>query len=195
MRRLLLLAGALCATLPATACRDHPPSVPAGAVSDEAATSSDQASPAAATGSAAGAGQRGTTPLEITAKVGGKSYRASGLGECQHTTEASIYQVPAALWVARYSAGEESDLEHLNLTIWEPKAGGAAQVNLSLRVEGGEHQIATVQGGQLEGKGAGSVRRSGQGGTLTVEGESGEGAPVRVAVSCPAFTVPIAEGG
>jgi hypothetical protein len=62
-------------------------------------------------------------------------------------------------------------------------------------VDGDEHQIATVEGGEREGKGTAQVRRSGSGGTLTVEGESGEGERVRVAVSCPSFTVPLAEGG
>lgn len=197
MQRLLLLAAALSATLPATACRDNPPSPAAGASSGsgEAPSVPDNTSAVSAARSGAGPGERGTTPLEITAEVGGKTYRASGVGECQHTTEASIYQVPAALWVARYNPEDGADLEDVNLTIWEPKAGGPAQVNLSIGIEGDSHRIATVKGGELEGKGTGAVQRSGEGGTLTVRGESGEGAPVRVSVSCSAFTVPIAEGG
>jgi hypothetical protein len=194
MRRILLLTAALSAPLTGGGCRDNPPSPPAR---DESAKtpSQDQTQEPSAAGSRSQRGEEGAVRLEITAEVRGKSYRAAGPGQCEHTIDASIYQVPAALWTARYSGEETAGLERVNLTIWEPKAGGAAQVSLALRTGEQEHQIATVQGGQREGKGSAVVRQSGRAGTLTVEGESGEGIPVRVTVSCPSFTAPIAEGG
>ena len=138
---------------------------------------------------------RRAVPLEIAALVGGKRYQASGLGECEHTTEASIYGVPAALWRASYTASNGAGLRHLNLIIWQPKAGGADQVSLALQVGSTTHQIVTVEKGERMGRGTASVQSGGAAGTLTVEGEDGRGTPVRVAAECSRFREPVAEGG
>ena len=50
--------------------------------------------PSAGSAGAPGGGEsstRGTVPMKIAASVGGKTYQASGPGECASSTEASIY--------------------------------------------------------------------------------------------------------
>lgn len=137
---------------------------------------------------------RASVPVEIAVQVDGREYGAKGLGECTHTADASIYDVPAAQWATRYSGGG-SELEHLSLTVWQPKAGGPDQINLSVTADGKSRQIATVAGGKVIGKGIASVRRHGKGGTLAAEGEDGDGTPVRISVLCERLDAPVAEGG
>lgn len=139
---------------------------------------------------------RGTVPMKIGAKVDGKTYRSSGLGECASSGEASIYDVPATLWHAIYE-GEDGSLEvrRINLTVWRPKAGGADMVGLSLQTGETIHQIATVKGGQMAGSGAPDVRPSGKGGALTVEGEDDHGDAIELSVECERFDEVVAEGG
>ena len=90
---------------------------------------------------------------------------------------------------------ESGDLRYLNLTLWQPKAGGDVQVSLGVTLGETTHQIATVKGADTRGSGTGRVAPKGQGGTLTVEGSDAEGRPVRVVVDCTTFTEPVAEGG
>jgi hypothetical protein len=163
-----------------------------GAASDTAGAAPPPAAEAA--GPASGAVSRGTVPMQIEAMVGGRSYRASGPGECTHTTDASIYEVPAAQWAARYSA-ESGDITNLNLTIWQPKSGGPDQFNLSMRTGSTESRIATVKGGDIVGAGSAGVRPDGAAGTLTAEGTDAAGTLVRVSITCERFPEPVAEGG
>jgi hypothetical protein len=135
-------------------------------------------------------------PVSLTAHVelDGARHAFSGPGECHHTTEASIYEVPAAMWSTRFSS-ETGDFRHLNLTLWQPKAGGDTQVSLALDVGAKSHRIATVKGADPEGRGSGRVERHGEGGSLYVEGEDDAGRNIRLTVECPRFTEPVAEGG
>ena len=137
---------------------------------------------------------RDPVPLTARVEVGGARHAFSGPGECQHTTEASIYEVPAAMWSTRFSV-ETGDFRHLNLTLWQPRAGGDTQVSLALEVGANSHRIATVKGTDPEGHGSGRVERQGEGGTLYVEGEDDAGRTIRLTVECPRFTEPVAEGG
>jgi hypothetical protein len=136
---------------------------------------------------------RGTVPMTIAVKVAGTSHRASGVGECASSADASIYDVPATLWHATYEGTEEP--RHLNLTVWRPKAGGGDMVGLSLTVGETTHQIATVKGGQLAGEGTPGVRPSGKGGTLSVAGKDDHGDAIEVSVECERFDEVAAEGG
>lgn len=138
--------------------------------------------------------RRGTVPMKIIAKVDGKSYRSSGIGECASSTDASIYEVPATLWHAIYE-GDGSELRSLNLTVWRPKAGGGDMVGLSLGVGETTHQIATVKGGQMAGSGTPGVRPAGSGGTLTVAGKDDHGDAIELSVECERFDEVVAEGG
>lgn len=156
-----------------------------------AATAGARGSDAAA--GAGAAGERGTVPMAVTATIGARTLRARGRGECTHTTSASIYGVPAAMWSVRYAG--EGDLAQLGLTVWQPKEGGAAQVDLSLRSGSDSRRIATVKGGEMTGSASVTVAPRGDGGQLEVVGRDASGAPIGATVECERFTEPVVEGG
>jgi len=137
---------------------------------------------------------RDPVQLSATADVDGKRYAFSGLGECHHTTDASIYELPAAMWTARLDAGA-GDLAYVNLTLWQPKAAPEVQVSLGLTAGGRTHEIATVKGAPPHGSGVGRVEPAGPGGALHVDGTDAEGRHVRLQVDCSRFTELVAEGG
>lgn len=192
-RLLLLSAGALlslaCQADPRPA---RPDSAGAGARPD-AARGAPELGPAAPAGGGSGSD---TLPIRIDAAVDGRSHRATGLGACTHTTDATIYQAPAAQWHVEYAApdGNDADPQHLGLTVWQLKAGGT-QFTLSLRVGSDSYQIATVRGGEIKGSGRAAVRAKGGGGTLTAEGKTADGTAVRVTAVCERTVEPVAEGG
>ena len=159
------------------------------------ATADAQASSAPAP-SSAGASLRDPVPLTIDATIGGRRYQARGMGECTHTPEASIYDVRASQWAARYEGEDGGDgLEYLNMTVWQPKAGGEKTVTLGARAGGADHRISTTKGGQMQGRATVQAPADGAAGPLTVDGRAEGGADVRVTVTCERFTVPVAEGG
>jgi hypothetical protein len=133
--------------------------------------------------------------MKIAAKVAGKTYQSTGLGECASSAEASIYDVPAILWHAIYEGEDGSEVRRLNLTVWRPKAGGGDMLGLSLQTGETTHQIATVKGGQLAGSGTPGVRTAGNGGTLTVTGKDDHGDAIELSVECERFDEVVAEGG
>jgi hypothetical protein len=133
--------------------------------------------------------------MTIAAKVDGKRYQSSGLGECAGSDEASIYEVPATLWHAIYEGQDGSEIRRLNLTVWRPKGGGADMVGLALETDETTHQIATVKGGRMLGSGTPGVRPAGQGGTLTVAGKDDHGDAIELSVECERFDEVVAEGG
>ena len=65
---------------------------------DRASAPDASAAPSAAGGSAE---LRDPVPLKVIAEVGGKRAAYTGMGECHHTTDASIYEVPATMWSAQ----------------------------------------------------------------------------------------------
>lgn len=178
------------------ACSDSAPRAsggpsdsPVGPRAPGSATASTSASGPAASG------LRDPVQLSVEVRGPGGRHLASGLGECQHTADASIYGVPAELWRASFQAGESEDLNAVSLTLWQPKAGGAMQVNLSLRGNAGQRNIATVEGGTISGRATASARREAEAAILSVNGEDADGTPVEVTVRCDRVTVPVAEGG
>ncbi len=185
---MLFAAGSL-----ATGCSDAPP---AGGVGGNAGSAPAAAGPAEAPAAAtATTALRDPVQLSIEAAIGGRRYRAEGLGECQHTPEASIYAVPASMWRASYDGQAAGDPRNVGMTLWQPNAGGAMQANLSVTVGDRTHRIATVTGGTLVGSGTASVRMDGAAATLAVSGRDEEGTAVEVSVRCERLTVPVAEGG
>ena len=66
-------------------------------------------------------------PVMISAKIGGKSYETAAQGSCRHTPTASIYEVPAALWMVGLTGSEDTGIKSLNLTLWKPKDGTPQQ--------------------------------------------------------------------
>ena len=143
----------------------------------------------------ASATSHGTVPMRIAAEVDGKTYRASGPGECASNGEASIYQVPATLWHATWEGREGSEIRRLNLTVWRPKAGGPDMTGLTLDAGGTTHRIATVEGGTMAGSGAPDVRSAGKGGVLSVSGKDDHGDAIELTVECERFDEVVAEGG
>ncbi len=137
----------------------------------------------------------GTVPMKISGRIGRASFEESVTGECATHGASSIYDVPATQWRAMFGGGDRSNIQHLNLTVWRPSAGGAEMVNLSLRSGEIGHTIATVKGGQIEGSATASVRAEGKGGILTVKGTDGDGHPLELTVQCERFDEVVAEGG
>ncbi|HUR95680.1 MAG TPA: hypothetical protein VMY76_13940 [Gemmatimonadales bacterium] len=137
---------------------------------------------------------RDPVQVKVNADVDGSRGTYSGLGECQYTSEASIFQVPAALWRASVEA-ETGQLRSVNLTLWQPKGSDEMQVSLTLANTGGTYSIATVKGAELKGSGNGRVEPSGAGGTIRVEGKDADGHSIRVVLECARWTEPVAEGG
>ena len=123
--------------------------------SDPSATAGEAPAPPAST---ARADLRDPVPVKVTAEVDGAKAAYSGLGECHHTADASIYEVPATMWSARV-AGESGELRYLNLTLWQPKGAAELQVSLGLTVGDRSYDIATVTGAPVEGLGARGGRR------------------------------------
>jgi hypothetical protein len=126
--------------------------------------------------------------LSIIARVGGKVYPVEGSGECSTSSESTIYDVPATQWHAAYDGGGRAELGNVNVTVWRPKAGGADQVTLYLTAAGRTHRIATVAGGERIGRATASARSEGDGGTLVVEGVSGDGTAIKLELRCSAFS-------
>lgn len=135
------------------------------------------------------------TSVMIEAKVGGKSYKASGSGECKHAPEASIYGVSASLWMVQYAGAKGGSLKQLNLTLWRPKDGAADQLSLSVETQSGSHRIE--MGGTRENTGEGSVTilPSGPGGRLEISGKDAAGKTIQITIDCSAFAGVEAEGG
>jgi hypothetical protein len=109
----------------------------------------------------------GTVPVKVKVVMGRVNYSEEGTGECASSTESSIYDVPATQWHVTYG-GDGSNIQHLNLTVWRPRAGGPDMVGLYLQSGEIDHEIATVKGGPLKGSGTASVRPTGKGGILNV---------------------------
>jgi hypothetical protein len=132
--------------------------------------------------------------MKVTVEVGGAKAEYIGPGECHHTEDASIYEVPASMWSA-HVVSESGQLRDLNLTLWQPKGAAEVQVSLGLTIGARSHDLTTVKGGEVKGSGTGRVNPKGAGGSMRVDGKSADGASVRLTVDCERWTEPVAEGG
>ena len=148
----------------------------------------------AAPAPAGGAAVQNPVPVKVSAEIGGRTATYSGQGECTHTTDASIYDVPATQWSA-HVADDAGELRSLNLTLWQPKGSAALQVSLALRLGDRSSDLATVTGAPIKGSATAEAAARGAGGTLRVEGKDAAGAAVRLTVECERWTEPVAEGG
>jgi hypothetical protein len=135
------------------------------------------------------------TSVTIEAKVGGKTYKGSGSGECKHAPDASIRGVSASLWLVQYASAKDGSLKQLNLTLWRPKDGSPDQLSLSLETGSGSHRIETGGKGGNSGEGSVTILPSGPGGRLEISGKEAGGKPVQITIDCPAFAGIEAEGG
>lgn len=138
---------------------------------------------------------RGTVPMTITGRVARHRFEEATTGECATSAESSIYDVPATQWRAMVGGSGKSNLQHLNLTVWRPRSGVPAMVNLSLQSGEIGHRIATVKGGELVGSATAEARTEGRGGTLAVSGKDEHGHDIELSVRCERFDEVVAEGG
>jgi hypothetical protein len=134
-------------------------------------------------------------PLTVSARVGGKTYEASGPGSCRHEPDASIYDVPAALWMVEYGNQAGDRIKQLNLTLWRPKDGSPDQVSLSLQTSASSHRISAGGKGEPVGSATVKLTPKGSGGRFDLKGKDADGDKVEVTISCPAFAAVEAEGG
>ena len=132
--------------------------------------------------------QSGTVPIQMSGTLAGSRVTFSGRGECHHSDASSIYDVPAAMWHASLSGG--TGIDHLNVTLWQPKAGGPMQITLAAEAGRTHFSIGTVKGGTLSGSGTARVDRQGVAGTLIIEGKTATGAAVQLSVTCSRFAAP-----
>ncbi len=136
----------------------------------------------------------GAVPMELTASIGGTQYPLKGAGECTYTSDAAIYDVPAAMWHATLKS-DGSAVSYVNLTIWQFKNGTPTQLSLALQVTGEYHHIATIKGATIVGAGRARVERSGESATLVVDGTDSRGANVALSLRCAGVTAAVEEGG
>jgi hypothetical protein len=61
-----------------------------------------------------------TTSVEVALEVDGRPIVLKGVGECNFTDEATIYEAAATMWAVRQSIGNRS----INLTMWRLHQGG-----------------------------------------------------------------------
>lgn len=128
------------------------------------------------------------TGVNLVARVGKRVIPAAGPGQCSTSSESTIYDVPATQWHGIYEGPDHSALEHVNVTVWQPRAGGPDQMTLYLTLQGKTHRISTVKGGETHGRATASARRQGSGGTLLVDGATDEGTPIRLEFICDEFS-------
>ena len=166
-----------------------------GPASSDAAPAGDVPEAAASAPAQSASTSQGTVPMKISGKLGRFEFESSVTGECATHAGSSIYDVPATQWRAMYGGGDGSDIQHLNLTVWRPRSGAPAMVNLSFQSGEAGHRIATVQGGEIAGSATADVRAQGRGGALTVSGKDDHGHPLELTVECERFDEIVAEGG
>ena len=144
-------------------------------------------------GQAQGSASPGT--VNISATVGGKFYSSAGPGSCRYAPIASIYNVPAALWMVEYAGGDKGSIESLRLTLWRPKDGSPEQLSLALEAGSSSHRIDVGGRGDQVGSGKAALTSIGAGGRFEVTGKDESNKPLKVVVTCSAFGGVEAEGG
>ena len=149
----------------------------------------------AVSGTAAAQSSDKTESVRISVKVGGKSYETAGQGSCRHTPTASIYGVPAALWMVALTGSADAPVKSMNLTLWKPKDGSPQQFSLSLDAGSGAHRIDVGGRGEQVGSGKANVVPEGSGGRIEITGKDDSGKAIELVVHCPAFAGVEAEGG
>ena len=78
-----------------------------------------------------------TMPLEAALNVGGKKVEFRGQGQCKAAPQASIYDIPAALYSVSQSSGSQS----LNLTLWQPTSGAANMMSLHISTGSTRYEV------------------------------------------------------
>ena len=89
--------------------------------------------------------------VQAALNVGGKKMEFRGQGQCKAAAQASIYDIPAALYSVSQSSGSQS----MNMTLWQPKSGAASMISLHIS-DGAKRSKVTLEtyidlGGALPG--------------------------------------------
>ena len=140
-------------------------------------------------------GARSAGTVTISTKVGNKTYEATGEGRCRHAPQASIYGVPAALWMVEYTGEGDGGLKRANMTLWRPKDGSKEQLSVAIQTGSASHQINVGGRGEQTGSGKASLSPLGSGGRFEIKGKDAEGTALEIVIECPAFAGVEAEGG
>jgi hypothetical protein len=139
--------------------------------------------------------ETGNADISVIARVGTKTYTSKLSGNCQHEPEASIYDVPAALWTVQAGGSKGSGVKQLNLTLWRPKNGSADQISLSLEAGSSSTRIEVNPRNRPNGAASITLQPMGGGGKLELRGKDAKGNKVNLTVGCPMFDAVVAEGG
>jgi hypothetical protein len=124
--------------------------------------------------------------------IGSMAFETSGPGECTHTDDGSIYDVPAAIWSVQQSA----DNRRLSVTLFRPKRG-ADMFTLIAWVGDKTHKVSTVKtaaGGAISGSGTVRVASTLHGGSFAIDATADTGVRIGGTITCSAFTEPEANG-
>jgi hypothetical protein len=133
--------------------------------------------------------------VDVSAQVGSKSYSSSIAGTCKHEPSASIYDVPAALYMVEAQGAEGSQIKQLNLTLWRPKNGSADQVSLSFDAGSGSSRIDVNPRSKAVGQATVELKPAGSGGTFELKGKDDKGKALNLTITCPTFAGIEAAGG
>jgi hypothetical protein len=136
----------------------------------------------------------GTVPIEVETIAGSSTFTTKGLGDCTYSDDASIYDVPAAMWHATLRA-EGQSVSYVNVTIWQFKNRSANQIAVGVQLGPNFRHISTVKGSALIGEGTAKAERSGDLATLTVDGKDEKGTALALRIRCAKVTTPVEEGG
>jgi hypothetical protein len=136
-----------------------------------------------------------SSELEVSARMGTKSYTSRVTGTCKHEPSASIYDVPAALYMVEAQGEEDSQIKQLNLTLWRPKNGSADQVSLSLEAGSSSSRIDVNPRSKAVGEATVQLKSAGAGGTFELKGKDAKGAALNLTITCPSFAAVEAAGG
>lgn len=133
--------------------------------------------------------------VSVIARVGTRSYTSKVPGTCKHAPMASIYDVPAALWIVQADGSDGSEIKRLAFTLWRPKDGSADQVSMSLETGSGSNRIDVNPRKPPAGAATVKLHPAGPGGRFEVRGKDATGTKVNLTISCPMFAGIEAEGG
>jgi hypothetical protein len=142
-----------------------------------------------------GAAGTESTEVSVVARIGPKSYSSRVPGTCEYEPSASIYDLPAALWMVEGAASKGSEIKQLTLTLWRPKNGSADQISLSLQAGSSTARIDVNPRSKPVGSGTVELQPQGAGGKFELKGKDAEGTDVNLTISCPSFTAVEAAGG
>jgi hypothetical protein len=152
------------------------------------------ATEAAAQRRAPGQAATESTEVSVIARVGSKSYTSRVPGTCKYEPSASIYDLPAALWMVE-GGSTGSEIKQLNLTLWRPKNGSADQVSLSLQAGSSSTHIDVNPRSKPVGTGTVELQPQGSGGKFELKGKDAKGINVNLVITCPTFAAVEAAGG